>query len=154
MLKHLCHLQPKLTPQERLKLRMQKALNKQCEYHRNSRSKHSSLLNVNAFVLLHSTTILSAAKADKKAAQVKIQQQEHKRQVCFQMNAESRSSLILHFHSLLFVYFTGARRRATSHGTQDPYEVRLCVCVKVDSVVFVCCNCLTWKLCVQGAGAT
>ncbi|TST73071.1 CLK4-associating serine/arginine rich protein [Bagarius yarrelli] len=42
-------LQPKLTPQEKLKLRMQKALNKQC-------------------------------KADKKAAQVKIQQQEHKRQ--------------------------------------------------------------------------
>ncbi|KAK3548556.1 hypothetical protein QTP70_014475 [Hemibagrus guttatus] len=40
---------PKLTPQEKLKLRMQKALNKQC-------------------------------KADKKAAQVKIQQQEHKRQ--------------------------------------------------------------------------
>ncbi|PWA20339.1 hypothetical protein CCH79_00003892 [Gambusia affinis] len=42
-------LEPKLTPQERLKLRMQKALNKQ-------------------------------SKADKKAAQVKIQQQEHKRQ--------------------------------------------------------------------------
>lgn len=40
---------PKLTPQEKLKLRMQKALNKQC-------------------------------KADKKAAQVKIQQQENKRQ--------------------------------------------------------------------------
>uniref|UniRef100_H3CQL7 CLK4-associating serine/arginine rich protein n=1 Tax=Tetraodon nigroviridis TaxID=99883 RepID=H3CQL7_TETNG len=40
---------PKMTPQERLKLRMQKALNKQC-------------------------------KADKKAAQAKIQQQEHKRQ--------------------------------------------------------------------------
>lgn len=29
---YLCHLQPKMTPQERLKLRMQKALNKQCEY--------------------------------------------------------------------------------------------------------------------------
>ncbi|XP_037630575.1 CLK4-associating serine/arginine rich protein isoform X4 [Sebastes umbrosus] len=41
--------QPKMTPQERLKLRMQKALNKQ-------------------------------SKADKKAAQVKIQQQENKRQ--------------------------------------------------------------------------
>ncbi|XP_066540990.1 CLK4-associating serine/arginine rich protein isoform X1 [Hoplias malabaricus] len=40
---------PKMTPQEKLKLRMQKALNKQ-------------------------------SKADKKAAQVKIQQQEHKRQ--------------------------------------------------------------------------
>lgn len=32
LVKHLCHLQPKLTPQERLKLRMQKALNKQCEW--------------------------------------------------------------------------------------------------------------------------
>ena len=32
VLTHLCHLQPKMTPQERLKLRMQKALNKQCEY--------------------------------------------------------------------------------------------------------------------------
>ncbi|KAL6478645.1 hypothetical protein MHYP_G00120780 [Metynnis hypsauchen] len=40
---------PKMTPQEKLKLRMQKALNKQ-------------------------------SKADKKAAQIKIQQQEHKRQ--------------------------------------------------------------------------
>ncbi|XP_026868535.2 CLK4-associating serine/arginine rich protein isoform X2 [Electrophorus electricus] len=40
---------PKMTPQEKLKLRMQRALNKQ-------------------------------SKADKKAAQVKIQQQEHKRQ--------------------------------------------------------------------------
>ncbi|XP_076846212.1 CLK4-associating serine/arginine rich protein isoform X2 [Brachyhypopomus gauderio] len=40
---------PKMTPQEKLKIRMQKALNKQ-------------------------------SKADKKAAQVKIQQQEHKRQ--------------------------------------------------------------------------
>lgn len=28
----MCRLQPKMTPQERLKLRMQKALNKQCEY--------------------------------------------------------------------------------------------------------------------------
>uniref|UniRef100_A0A4W4G6E6 Suppressor of white apricot N-terminal domain-containing protein n=1 Tax=Electrophorus electricus TaxID=8005 RepID=A0A4W4G6E6_ELEEL len=46
-----CPLQPKMTPQEKLKLRMQRALNKQ-------------------------------SKADKKAAQVKIQQQEHKRQVC------------------------------------------------------------------------
>uniref|UniRef100_A0AAY4E7D5 Suppressor of white apricot N-terminal domain-containing protein n=1 Tax=Denticeps clupeoides TaxID=299321 RepID=A0AAY4E7D5_9TELE len=45
----VCLLQPKMTPQERLKLRMQKALNKQ-------------------------------SKADKKAAQVKILQQEHKRQ--------------------------------------------------------------------------
>uniref|UniRef100_A0AAR2KP26 Suppressor of white apricot N-terminal domain-containing protein n=1 Tax=Pygocentrus nattereri TaxID=42514 RepID=A0AAR2KP26_PYGNA len=44
-----CLLQPKMTPQEKLKLRMQKALNKQ-------------------------------SKADKKAAQIKIQQQEHKRQ--------------------------------------------------------------------------
>uniref|UniRef100_A0A673J6M1 CLK4-associating serine/arginine rich protein-like n=1 Tax=Sinocyclocheilus rhinocerous TaxID=307959 RepID=A0A673J6M1_9TELE len=31
LLKSLCPLQPKMTPQEKLKLRMQKALNKQCE---------------------------------------------------------------------------------------------------------------------------
>uniref|UniRef100_A0A8C1CUI5 CLK4-associating serine/arginine rich protein n=1 Tax=Cyprinus carpio carpio TaxID=630221 RepID=A0A8C1CUI5_CYPCA len=31
VLKSLCPLQPKMTPQEKLKLRMQKALNKQCE---------------------------------------------------------------------------------------------------------------------------
>ncbi|TRY98486.1 hypothetical protein DNTS_012365 [Danionella cerebrum] len=48
-LKSLCPLQPKMTPQEKLKLRMQKALNKQ-------------------------------SKADKKAAQAKIQQQENRRQ--------------------------------------------------------------------------
>lgn len=35
---YLCHLQPKMTPQERLKLRMQKALNKQCEYSRKCRN--------------------------------------------------------------------------------------------------------------------
>lgn len=32
----MCRLQSKMTPQERLKLRMQKALNKQCEYNQTS----------------------------------------------------------------------------------------------------------------------
>lgn len=71
----MCRLQPKMTPQERLKLRMQKALNKQCEYNWTlvSPIKNTSLW----------TWLYFAGKADKKAAQAKIQQQEHKRQVCF-----------------------------------------------------------------------
>lgn len=87
----MCRLQPKMTPQERLKLRMQKALNKQCEYNWTlvSPKKNTDLW----------TWLYFAGKADKKAAQAKIQQQEHKRQVCFYCS-----------HHLLCLFFLSRRK--------------------------------------------
>lgn len=71
-----------------------------------------------------------AAKADKKAAQVKILQQEHKRQVCVcLLSGRNGNPAALHLPSLLCVCFSGARGRATSHGTQNTHEVRICVFV-------------------------
>lgn len=100
--------QPKLTPQEKLKLRMQKALNRQCMYpsvpqvclapppsslafgeewvctllcchHAKGLGRLVDHLNLEAY---QATVSLSpTVKADKKAAQEKMIQQEHERQV-------------------------------------------------------------------------
>lgn len=82
-----------------------------------------------------------AGKADKKAAQAKIQQQEHKRQVCFNCSClllllcvwfflgSQKRWLSCPISSHYCICFTGARRRATSHGTQNTHEVGLCMFV-------------------------
>lgn len=172
--------QPKLTPQEKLKLRMQKALNRQCM------SRHLPLQGSPApppsglavgrpcplpdrrpfgeewvctcpaattfralAVWLASLSSASASrgrglegtphhcvplptvKADKKAAQEKMIQQEHERQVRVGVRAQGSqgcrpgpalTAILPSCHPAISA--VGAGRRASSHGPQDPYEVR------------------------------
>lgn len=77
-------LQPKLTPQEKLKLRMQKALNRQCKQHPWPPCFHHTLTppaSVPSFSPRSLGLFFLIVKADKKAAQEKMLQQEHERQV-------------------------------------------------------------------------
>lgn len=102
----LSRLQPKLTPQEKLKLRMQKALNKQCECGQFLKVMKCSNMKASFVSVSHLfSSSHFAAKADKKAAQEKIQQQEHKRQVCFSSDSHPeapfpKSCTSLHWRGL------------------------------------------------------
>ncbi|XP_049649552.1 CLK4-associating serine/arginine rich protein-like isoform X2 [Accipiter gentilis] len=88
---------PKLTPQEKLKLRMQKALNRQCKQHlwppppphpdththTHAHTSHPPIPSLSPLLFgfgLFCGLFFLIVKADKKAAQEKMLQQEHERQ--------------------------------------------------------------------------